>query len=285
MPVCASHGLRRVATPFTHFTLFTALTREHTVPNTRRFEDQTVVVTGAAQGIGLAIAEAFAAEGAALALADVSAPALRAQAERITQQHGVRCIAVVGDLSTEEGAQALLEQTQAALGTASVLVNNAGGGVILPFLKHTPQTLRTTIDRNLWTVLWCTRAFLPGMLAQGYGRIVHIGADSVRNGLVDHAAYNAAKGGVHGLTTGLAREFAQQGITVNTVAPCAVNGEPLARFSREHPDIAAKFLGVIPMGRAAELTEVASMVTYLASKEAAFVTGQVISVNGGSTML
>ena len=166
-----------------------------------------------------------------------------------------------------------------------MLVNNAGGGVILPFLSHTPQTLRATLDHNLWTTLWCTRAFLPSMLANKYGRIVNLGADSVRNGLADHAAYNAAKGGVHGLTTGLAREYATSGITVNTVAPCAVNSEPLRNFMRDNLEVAKRFLSVIPMGRAAELEEVASMVTYLASREAAFVTGQVISVNGGSTML
>lgn len=250
-----------------------------------RFQDQVVVVTGAARGIGMAIAEAFAREGAALALADVTNDELQAVCEQLRQAHGARVIGVAGDLSTESGAQALLEQTRSALGEATILVNNAGGGVILPFLSHTPETLKTTVDRNLWTVLWCTRAFLPAMVERRYGRIVNLGADSVRNGLADHAAYNAAKGGVHGLTTGLGREFATHGVTVNTVAPCAVNGEPLQRFIRDNPEVAKKFLSVIPMERAAELEEVASMVTYLASREAAFVTGQVISVNGGSTML
>jgi len=134
-------------------------------------------------------------------------------------------------------------------------------------------------------VLWCSWYAVRKMRAQAYGRIVNLGADSVRNGLWDHAAYNAAKGGVHGLTTGMAREFAMDGITVNTVAACAVNTPQMMAITKSNPALAAKFVSVIPMGRPAEMEEVASMVSYLASAEASFVTGQVISVNGGSTML
>jgi len=148
-----------------------------------------------------------------------------------------------------------------------------------------PATLRETVDRNLWTAVWCSFYVLPHMKAAKFGRIINIGADSVRNGLVDHAGYNAAKGGVHAMTTGLAREFARDGITVNTVAPCAIQTQQLEDIRAVNPALIEQVVSVIPMGRAGTEEEVASMVAYLATREAAFVTGQVISVNGGTTML
>ena len=250
-----------------------------------RFSGQVVVVTGAGRGIGAVIARHFADAGARLVLSDINEKELKAVAGDIAANGRDMPTIVAGDLSQEDVAGGLIKSAVKSYGTLDVLVNNAGGGIIKPFLDHTPDTLRTTIDRNLWTTLWCTWHAVPIMKAKGYGRVVNIGADSVRNGLWDHAAYNAAKGGVHAMVTGLGREFAKDGITFNVVAPCIVNTPQVQKATLMSPQALQRFVDVVQMGRAGEMDEIASMVCYLASKEASFVTGQVISVNGGSTML
>lgn len=246
-----------------------------------RVRNETVLITGAGSAIGRALAARFFDAGVQLVLTDIDGEAL----DWCRSQCAPTAIAHACDLSVEEGANEIMALASSASGTVDVLVNNAGGGIILPFAKHTAETMRTTLDRNLWTCLWATRAVLPLMVAAGYGRIVNIGADSVRNGLWGHAMYNAAKGGMHGLTTGLAREFAQHDITVNTVAPAMIRTPVVEEGQASGSPLVAKFLSVIPKGRCGEPDEVASMVQYLASREAAFITGQIISVNGGSTML
>lgn len=258
----------------------------------RRFEGRVVIVTGAAKGIGRAIAERFADEGAALAIGDVLTEVGEKTARDLAERGGGKVIFDAGDLSERAAAERLVKRTVDELGKVDVLINNAGGGVIRNFLDHTEETMWQTINRNLISTIRVTTAVLPPMIARGYGRIVNVGAESVRNGLWMHAMYNAAKGGVNGLTTGLAREMIGKGITVNTVAPSAVMTDEirdmLAKPEKMPPDwkeFWKKCLNSIPAGRPAEMAEVAATVAFVASEEASFVTGQVYSVNGGSSML
>lgn len=248
-------------------------------------EGKVAIVTGSARGIGKEIAKTLAREGASVLVTGTDLERTKTTADEIAQQTGAKIDYYVGDLSLEENVSAMVEKTIDKWGRIDILVNNAGGGVIRPFLEQTPETLKTTVDRNLWTCLWSCYKVLPYMVEQKYGRIINLGADSVRNGLWEHAAYNAAKGGVHALATGLAREFAQYDITVNTVAPPAVESGALELYKQKRPEMASKMIDIIPKGRGAYEAEVADAVWYLATEEASFITGQVISVNGGSTML
>jgi 2,3-dihydroxy-2,3-dihydro-p-cumate dehydrogenase len=248
------------------------------------------IVTGAAWGIGLATARRLLSEGARVVISDIDGEKLQAAAESL-QADGGEVLVHVGDLSTSAGANALIAATLERWGRVDALVNNAGGGVLRMFLDHDDDSITETIARNLLTTVHCCRAVIPPMIEQGGGRIVNVGADSVRTGLLAHAMYNGAKGGVHALASGLAREFAPQGITVNVVAPSIVATEAAtAMFANPEMlpvslrPVLAQSVDIIPMGRPAEMDEVAATIAFLTSDDASFITGQVISINGGSAM-
>jgi 2,3-dihydroxy-2,3-dihydro-p-cumate dehydrogenase len=247
--------------------------------------DRTAIVTGAASGIGLGITMRLIADGAAV----FAATRNKEDLERV-YEHAKLAGGFVGELHQPGVADDLIAAVVETLGHVDILVNNAGGGVIRPTLEHTEESLRTTVDNNLWTTIYCVRAVLPHMISRGHGRIVNIGADSVRTGLMDHAMYNAAKGGVHAMVTGLAREFATAGITANTVAPCYVRTPELATLleSGQAPPRLARVIeegtAIVPIGRPSDPAEVAAAVAFLAGEESRFITGQAIYVNGGSSM-
>jgi 2,3-dihydroxy-2,3-dihydro-p-cumate dehydrogenase len=252
-----------------------------------RYAGRTVLVTGAGSGIGRTIAERAAAEGADVVLCGLDESACSAVAQTIRTRYGTAAVALGADLSRSGEAERMRAQALERFGKIDVLINNAGGGVIMPSLEHTEATLQRTIDNNLWTTLRCTLAAIPPMQQRGYGRVVNVGAESVRNGLDGHAVYNAAKGGVHAMMSGFAREFATAGLTFNTVAPSWVlieqaderKGPPEALTA-----VRKRALDLIPMGRPGTSGDVAAAVLFLASEEAGFITGQVLSVNGGSSM-
>ena len=246
---------------------------------------RTVIVTGAASGIGLGITTRLVADGAIVFAATRSKEDL----DRVYRKAAI-VDGFVGELHDPGVADDLVATAVDALGGVDVLVNNAGGGVIRPTLEHTEETLRATVDNNLWTTIHCVRAVLPHMVSRRHGRIINIGADSVRTGLVDHAMYNAAKGGVHAMVTGLAREFAATGITANTVAPCYVRTPELAALlgSGQAPTrlehVVEEGTVIVPIGRPGSPEEVAAAVAFLAGEDSRFITGQTIYVNGGSSM-
>ena len=246
---------------------------------------RTAIVTGAGSGIGLAITKRLIDDGAAVLAATRSKEDL----ERV-YEHAKIAGGFVGELHQPGVADDLMATAVETLGHVDVLVNNAGGGVIRPTLEHTEETLRATVENNLWTTIYCVRAALPHMVSRCHGRIINIGADSVRTGLVDHAMYNAAKGGVHAMVTGLAREFAAAGITANTVAPCYVRTPELAALleSGQAPTrlerVVEEGTAIVPIGRPGSPDEVAAAVAFLAGEDSRFITGQTIYVNGGSSM-
>jgi 2,3-dihydroxy-2,3-dihydro-p-cumate dehydrogenase len=260
---------------------------------TKKLVSQVAIITGAARGLGVALVERFAADGASLALADINAESLPQVGSRASAAGAPDVEWIAQDLSREEGAAAVIRMALDRWGRVDVLVNNAGGGLIRPFLEHTAETLHETINRNLWTTIWCTRAVLPHMIERKYGRIVNISADSVHTGLHSHAGYNAAKGGVNGLTTGLAFEFAKNNITVNSVSPGGIMTPEIRQMLDPDSEVYQKHrivdirtvMAQIPMGRFVDMHEVAALAAFLTYEESRAITGQIYSVNGGQWMM
>jgi 2,3-dihydroxy-2,3-dihydro-p-cumate dehydrogenase len=246
---------------------------------------RTAIVTGASSGIGLGIAGRLTADGARVFAATRSKEDLEKVMDQVDIAGGF-----VGELQQAGVADDLVNTAIGEFGHVDILVNNAGGGVIRPTLEHTEDSLRATIDNNLWTTIYCVRAALPHMASRGHGRIINIGADSVRTGLMDHAMYNAAKGGVHAMVTGLAVEYAKDGVTANTVAPCYIETPELTALFETGSapprllEVVEQATAIVPVGRPGTPDEVAAAVAFLAGEDSRFVTGQTIYVNGGSSM-
>ncbi|MEU6802600.1 benzoate diol dehydrogenase BenD [Streptomyces neyagawaensis] len=249
-----------------------------------RFAGKNVVVTGAAQGIGLAVARRLAAESARLTLVDRSELVHQAATELGAQ-------AVVADLEAYTGAEEAIASALEHHGRIDVLVNNVGGAInFKPYTEFTAEEIQAEITRSLMTTLWCCRAVLPTMTEQRRGVIVNVSSAATRG--IHRVPYSAAKGGINALTASLALEYAGAGIRVAATAPGGTaaperripRGTPTPRTAREKEWFQAHIdqtLASSLLKRYGTLDEQAAAICFLASDEASYITGTVLPVAGG----
>ena len=242
------------------------------------------LVTGAARGIGAAIANALAADGFAVAIGDLDPASASATASQIAADHGVATMAVGMDIAALGDVRAAIEQVEAVLGPLTAVVNNAGIDVIKPFLESTEAEWDRIIAVNLRGTINVCRAALDVMVPRRQGRLVNIGSDAGRVGSSGEAVYSATKGGVIAFSKTLAREVARHGITVNCVCPGPTETALLGQVAEYSQKLYDGLSRAIPLGRTAQPTDIAPAVAFLLSDGAGYITGQTLSVSGGLTM-
>lgn len=247
----------------------------------RRLEGRVAFVTGAGRGIGRAIALRLASEGAKVAVTDIDEATAQATAATI----GDGALGLRVDVTDPASIRPAVAATERELGPIDVLVNNAGWDKVEPFLDSGEETWEKVIAINLKGPLYCTKAILPGMVERGRGRIINISSDAGRVGSSGEAVYSAAKAGIIGFSKTLAREMARYQINVNVVCPGPTNTPLFHDLASSNPRLMEALKRAIPFGRLAEPEEVAAAVAFLASDDAAFITGQTLSVSGGLTMI
>lgn len=248
------------------------------------------VVTGGGRGIGAAIARALAGQGARITLMGRNAATLEQEAGLLRELTEVHCVTV--DVADAESVSAAFASAVAALGPVAILVNNAGQAASAPFMRTDPAVWNQMLAVNLTGTYLGIRAVLPGMLEQGWGRIVNIASTASLRGYAYVSAYCAAKHAVLGLTRALALELARKPVTVNAVCPGYTETDIVrdtlaniqAKTGRSAAEATAELVKHNPQGRLVQPDEVASAVLWLCQPESAAVTGQAISVSGGETM-
>lgn len=246
------------------------------------FTGKIVVVTGGNRGIGRAIAEAFARQGADLVIGGRTINEVEQTAQEISSATGRKVVAVQVDVSDFQNANAFIEKAVNLFGRVDVLVNNAGITRDKLLMRMDEADWDTVLDINLKGTFNCCKAVARPMLKQRSGRIINVSSVSGLAGQVGQANYSASKAGMIGLTKALAREFASRNITVNAVAP----GYVPTGLTNDLPDeLKESILKATPLGRMGKPEEIASAVVFLASDEAAFITGQVLAVDGGMVMM
>jgi len=252
----------------------------------KNLQNKTVIVTGGAGGIGSATCRRFATEGAKVAVFDMNLEAAQKVADAIKAAGG-QAAAFKCDITNRAEVDAAVAATEAQLGPIDVLVNNAGWDIFKPFVKTVPAEWAKLIDINLTGALHMLHAVLPGMSERKSGHIVNVASDAARGGSSGEAVYSACKGGLVALSKTLAREHARHGINVNVVCPGPTDTALLAGVAegaRDPAKLLEAFRSAIPMGRLGQPDDLANAIVFFGSDDAAFITGQVVSVSGGLTM-
>ena len=250
-----------------------------------RLHGKTALVTGGARGIGEAIVEALAADGAAVAVGDVDLEGAQLVAGRAAKDSGVPTLAVAVDVSVRASVVDAVDRVEKELGPIDVLVNNAGIDIIGPFVESTEEGWDRIIAVNLRGPINTCHVILPRMMERGGGSIVNMGSEAGRVGSSGEAVYSAAKGGVIALTKTLAREVVRHNIRVNCVCPGPTDTALLGQVGESSPKLLDALARAIPMRRIGQPTDIAPVVAFLAGDDAGYMTGQTISVSGGLSML
>jgi 3-oxoacyl-[acyl-carrier protein] reductase len=243
-----------------------------------RLENKTALVTGAGSGIGKAIAETYVREGARVALADIDFDA----AKKAARGMGNNAIAMRCDVTQKSAFTAAVEDTLAAFGSLDILVNNAGTTHLSkPMLEISEDEYDRIFAVNVKGVFLGCQAAVPVFRKQGGGVIINIGSTAGLRPRPGLSAYNATKGAVHTLTKGLAGELAPDHIRVFAIAPVATETPLLPSFLGPAAGMREKFIATIPLGRLAEVDDIANVALFLASADAEFMTGNIVEVDGG----
>ncbi len=248
-----------------------------------RLTGKVAIVTGAAQGIGRAIAMRLAQEGAKVAIADINDSGAAQTAGEISAA-GAQALAVKLDVTSLEQAAAAVEKIERALGPIDILVNNAGWDKVEPFVENTPETWDRVIAINFRGPLNCCKAVIPGMQARAHGKIVTISSDAGRVGSMGEAVYAGCKAGLIGFSKTLARELARYHINVNVVCPGPTDTALLRSAMADRPGVLAAMAKSSPMRRLGQPEDLAGAVAFFASSDSDYATGQVLSISGGLTM-